>query len=60
MEMERINQILMRMGGSKCNISHLLKNGFCSEQEIKEMINNGYLIKIGDKVMKTEKAREVY
>ena len=60
MEIKRINQILMHMGGSKCNISHLLKNGFCSEQEINAMINSGYLIKIGDKVMKTDKAREVY
>ena len=60
MEIKRINQILMRMGGNKCNISHLLKDEFCSEQEIKEMINGGYLIKIGDKVMKTDKAREVY
>ena len=60
MEIRRVNQILMHMGGGKCGISHLLKNGFCSEQEINEMINNGYLMKMNDKVMKTEKAKEVY
>ena len=60
MEIKRINQILMRMGGNKCNISHLLKNEFCSEQEINDMIDGGYLIKFGDKVMKTNKAKELW
>lgn len=60
MEIKRIKQILMRMGGSKCNISHLLKNGFCSESEINEMINGGYLLKNDDKVLKTDKAKEIW
>ena len=60
MEFKRINEILMRMNGSKCNISHLLKNGFCSEFEINEMLNSGYLFKIDDKVMKTDKAKEIW
>ncbi len=64
MEVSRINQILMHMGGSRCRMTHLLKNGFSSASEIEELIEQGYFIKEAEAediyIQKTEKAKRLW
>lgn len=63
MKKARINQILMFMGGSSCNQSHLLSKQV-SICEINELIQEGYLIqqRINGtiRLTKTEKAKEIW
>lgn len=60
MTANRINAVLMHMGGDRCRSSHLMKNQFCSRAELDQLIVSGYLIEIGEFVIKTEKARKVW
>ena len=64
MDIVRINQILMRMGGSCCNQSHLLNKNFCSLSEIDELIQAEILIRqcINGtiRLIKTKKAKEIW
>lgn len=62
MEEKKINQILMRMGGSTYNVSHLTKNGAFTISELQELVDRGYLIFVDNmnKVQKTKKAKEIW
>lgn len=61
MDVKRANQILMQMGGERCRVSHLLKNNFCTKEEIAQMVKENYLIKTKDDyVQKTKKGKELW
>ncbi len=60
MDYVKLNAILMHMGGGKCRKSHLMKKGFCTANEIDQMIHEGYLIEDGEIVYKTEKAKKIF
>lgn len=61
MDVKRANQILLHMGGECCRISHLLKNSFCTREEIDQMVKENYLIKTkDDHVQKTKKGKDLW